>query len=299
MRICTWHTTRFVLTAVLLNSFAAAAAEHAMQPPVPTGARLGIAVRDVPQRELNSLGLEFGVRVLAVYPNSAADRAGIREGDVITELGERPVYSVARLRWLVRGVVSPTTTLRYHRDGGTATTTVNLEPAPPAVTTPWPWNRGRWPASTYLGVQLQEMTEQLREAFGAPGGDGVLVVEVVEGGPAANAGLNVGDVIVRIDRKRVRGVGDVYRALNYFEAGDEVEVHVVRNKTAKTIVVTLAAAPGAGTDSGRYGESYPPFITVPVPHPRYWLEPLEELRERWQHLRPDRDGPPPGGAEIL
>ncbi len=94
----------------------------------------------------------------------------------------------------------------------------------------------------FLGVQIQPMTPQLRGAFGAAEDAGVLVAAVVKDGPAEKAGVAVGDILVRMDRKAIRQMPDFYRVLRYFDPGDSVEVEVVREKANKVLTVQLGKA---------------------------------------------------------
>ena len=66
------------------------------------GPMLGVMVAGLANATLDELGLGYGVRVAKVLPGSAAEAAGIKAGDLILEVGGKPVYSAERLRWLVR-----------------------------------------------------------------------------------------------------------------------------------------------------------------------------------------------------
>lgn len=85
----------------------------------------------------------------------------------------------------------------------------------------------------YLGVQLREPAGQ----------DGVPVAEVVDGGPAADAGLRGGDRILRVAGNQVDTVSDVRTAIGERSPGDEVELGIERNGDTQTITVTLGTRP--------------------------------------------------------
>jgi hypothetical protein len=95
----------------------------------------------------------------------------------------------------------------------------------------------------YMGVKLQGLNEQLGEYFGVEDGEGVLISEVIEDSPAAEAGLQAGDVIVKIDDEEITEAEDIHEYLGEKEEGDEVQVSVRRNKRNKNIKVTLGEAP--------------------------------------------------------
>ncbi len=81
----------------------------------------------------------------------------------------------------------------------------------------------------YLGVELLPMTGQLRAHFGAPADRGVLVARVEEGSPAARAGLQAGDVIVRLDDQAVETPWDLTLAVRGHEKGDTARLFVQRD----------------------------------------------------------------------
>jgi S1-C subfamily serine protease len=123
--------------------------------------------------------------------------------------------------------------------------------------------QGRYP-HPWLGVQILEITPQRASALREAGADvsvdeGVLVVEVVPGSPAAAAGIRGGDREVQIGNARVLVGGDVITAINgqpvatsqeltvYLESetqvGDTVEVTLMRGRQEMTVSVTLAERP--------------------------------------------------------
>ena len=135
-------------------------------------ARLGVAITAVPLTELDTLGLEYGVRVTKVLSGSPADQAGVRSGDVITAIADRPAYSPERLRHLVEASgASAKVELRR----GDSTLTMSAE-----MTTP-----DSAAGNAVLGLRVQPMTGDLQEAFGAEDGRGVLVSQVYGGTPAS------------------------------------------------------------------------------------------------------------------
>ncbi len=94
--------------------------------------------------------------------------------------------------------------------------------------------------SVFLGVKVESLTDQLRKYFEVSDGLGVLVAEVVEDSPAEKAGLKAGDVITKVEDREVKNHKDLVRGLNYFDPNDEVEIYFVRNKSKKSVDVTLA-----------------------------------------------------------
>jgi serine protease Do len=91
-----------------------------------------------------------------------------------------------------------------------------------------------------LGVQLNEMTPELAEYFGAKDG-GVLVARVTPDSPAAKAGLKAGDVITSIDGDRVRDTEDVIDELR--DKDGEITLGIVRDKKESSVKTTIEERP--------------------------------------------------------
>jgi serine protease Do len=90
-----------------------------------------------------------------------------------------------------------------------------------------------------LGVNVDELTDQLAQYFGVS--DGVLVTSVTDGSAASRAGLKAGDIITSIDGQPVRSHGDLVRALGEPGSRDEVAIGIVRDKKASTVQAKLDA----------------------------------------------------------
>src|SRR6266487_3880902 len=97
-----------------------------------------------------------------------------------------------------------------------------------------PINPGKSSASGYLGVSGTDPT--LGQA-------GALVNEVVNGGPAAKAGLQVGDLVVSINGKAVQGMDDLAAQVRILEPGQRVQLGIVRVGKQQTITATLTNRP--------------------------------------------------------
>jgi hypothetical protein len=88
----------------------------------------------------------------------------------------------------------------------------------------------------YLGIQMEDLTGQLADYFG---GEGVLVKEVIEDSPAADAGLKAGDVVIKINDEDITTGQDIVTVMGDHDQGDQVKVKVRRKGKGKTIKVTL------------------------------------------------------------
>jgi S1-C subfamily serine protease len=95
----------------------------------------------------------------------------------------------------------------------------------------------------YLGIQPGQVTPELAERFGLDSPTGAVVLGVLPGTPAEEAGLEASDIITAIGGEPVETVEDVFAALRGHEPGDQVEVAYLRDGESRTATVTLAERP--------------------------------------------------------
>jgi serine protease Do len=98
-------------------------------------------------------------------------------------------------------------------------------------------------ARGWLGVSIQELTPELATQFGLKEANGALVSDIVEGSPAAQAGLKTGDVIVGYDGKEITSPGLLRNLVAQTPAGKEVSLRVMRDKKLVTVPVRIAEQP--------------------------------------------------------
>jgi len=91
----------------------------------------------------------------------------------------------------------------------------------------------------FLGVQLTDLTPELRTHFGVATDEGVMVAKVVDDSAAFRAGLAAGDIITRIDGKTVRSSGDLTHAIRSREEGETVSLEIWRDGSLEAISATL------------------------------------------------------------
>ena len=98
-------------------------------------------------------------------------------------------------------------------------------------------------ATAYLGVSTRTVTPDVAFQLNLPTDSGALVLATLRGGPAADAGVRVGDVIVEVDGKRVRTADDLGTILDDLEPGASVDVKLVGRSGERTVSVTLGTRP--------------------------------------------------------
>jgi serine protease Do len=206
--------------------------------------QLGVRIQDVTRERLAELGLDrpAGAFVDSVENGSAAARAGIRPGDVITGFNGRTIGRAADLPPLV-GVMPPGSraTVGLIRDRKPLDVVVTLSaldaaslqangPAAPAPAAP--------AAGNPLGVVVAPLDAAARAERGLPAGEGVLVSRVV-GLAARRAGLAPGDAILQVGRTSVGSVAAFDAAVAAFKPGDEVRLLVRNARSTGFVTFTL------------------------------------------------------------
>lgn len=91
----------------------------------------------------------------------------------------------------------------------------------------------------YLGVRIQSVTPDMEEVYGAR--EGALVVQVEPDTPAAKAGLQEGDIIVRVDDKVIHSDGDLVETISLSQPGTRVTITVIRDKKEIKLPVTIGS----------------------------------------------------------
>ena len=81
----------------------------------------------------------------------------------------------------------------------------------------------------FLGVHLTELTDDLRDHFGVPRGQGVMISKVVDDSPAFRAGLAAGDIVTAVAGNAVKSGGSLSRAIRKLEDGDVADLEVWRD----------------------------------------------------------------------
>lgn len=117
-------------------------------------------------------------------------------------------------------------------------TGVPAPPAPPKGTRPLrePWS---WEKRKYIGVYLDKITKELSEHFGLKEGKGLLVSSFSEDSPAEKAGLKVGDVIFKVDGKRIDTVNELSELIQDKKKGDKIKIEFLREKKTMSVEVEV------------------------------------------------------------
>lgn len=209
--------------------------------------QLGIVVQKVSSDIASSLGLKEarGVIISQVQPGSAAERAGLKQGDIITALNGAVVDTPNSFRNQVAGT-APDTDVRLTilRDNREQTVNAKLGEFQPQAGDGESSNTRDGAARNNagrLGIGIEPLTAESKSQLGlAATTEGVLIGEVEPVGPAAQAGLQRGDVIEQVNQQPVRSVADVTSALA--RSGNRPALLLI-NRRGTTLFVTVTPRP--------------------------------------------------------
>jgi serine protease Do len=179
---------------------------------------IGVSYQELTPELASSFGVQRtrGALVNEVIANGPAAKAGVRPGDIITDIQGREVREGRDLlRAVLQYPVGEKLAVTVLRDGGPHKLTVVTAARPDQRETragqPKRQNQAK-PASS-RGLELAELTPDIARRIGYQGQSGVVVANVLPGSSADRAGLLRGDVIEEINRKPVSGLRQVEEAL--------------------------------------------------------------------------------------
>lgn len=197
-----------------------------------TRAWLGVYIQDVIPGMERQLGVREGALITEVVANSPAAKAGIKSGDVIVAVdGEKIKDSNDLQMAIMYRRPGERISVTLVRDKRTMTLDVVLEERPAeGVVTP---SQGM----AKFGLTVQDLTAELRSRYGITQDAGVVVVAVEAGSRAYWGGVQVGDLIVEVNRQSVSSTTDWNRIVSQLAEDDEVLLTVIRSGRTRFILL--------------------------------------------------------------
>jgi serine protease Do len=196
---------------------------------------LGLTVAEQPAPD----GRSRVAVVQDVFPAGPAGRAGLRPGDRITHVNGRPFDSyLALLRKI--SLLSPGTLVRLTAQrGGAGPRELVARVGEPPAQRPSPIAETpslEVPRQDVLGVSVADLDAEAAQRLRARG-PGAWVQSLEPGGPAARAGLRVGDVVVEVDGRRVTSAEDFRAAVGQFTDGKKLTLRLERRGQPRSVVL--------------------------------------------------------------
>ncbi len=187
---------------------------------------LGVAMQDLTPSLADAFGLDGkkGAVVSHVIPDSAAQAGGIQEGDVIVRLNDTPIEDSADLRNAV-GLLraGARATVQFYRDGQLDTITTRIKESGHFTVS----ERGL--LSRLAGARFRVAVPNARHD------GGVEVAEVEAGSAAARTGLAAGDILLTVNRQRVRQPEEIERAVRASDSA--LVIKLLRGGSTRLLVV--------------------------------------------------------------
>ena len=203
-----------------------------------TRAWLGVGIQDLTEE----LGAYYGIKdrkgvlVTEVYENSPADKGGIKVEDVIVSVDGTSVDSGRALSGMIANLpVGKRTRITVLRNGERKDISVEVAKRTDEETVAKaPMNE-----SDNLGIKAADMSPEIANHFGyGEGIQGVVVLEVKEGSKAEKAGVRQGDIVVAVNRVKVKTVGDYSEEVKRVDEGKEVQL-LLRRGSAGFIALSI------------------------------------------------------------
>jgi len=202
-------------------------------------AYMGVGIGDVTPQNARffHMASTTGAVITQVEAGSPAANAGVKVGDVITELNGHAVQDAGQLQVAITQL-RPGADVRLGllRDGKNQTLPVTLgsfdRTRAERASATEEHGKGRW------GLGLGDLTPDVRQQLEAPAQlQGALVAQVEPGSPADNAGVARGAVILQVNRNNVRSAGDVQKALSAVPKGEDAMLLIWQNGGSNYVVM--------------------------------------------------------------
>jgi membrane-associated protease RseP (regulator of RpoE activity) len=226
---------------------------------------IGINMEDLTEKTIEKLGYpkKTGVLVTNIVDDSAAEKFGLMKEDIIYSFGGKKILSSEQLAELVsEKKPGDKVDIVYYREGKKKEIEIELgERTYDVLSMDWTkyedavkqyaqaaalagknavlWGRDLHMTKGKLGLVLKDLNEDLASYFDVKPGEGVLVIEVMEGSPSEEAGIKAGDVVVMISGAKVSDVDEFLDEVYQCTGENDVEIELVRKGERKKIALDV------------------------------------------------------------
>ncbi len=189
---------------------------------------LGVGIQDISEEVAEYYGIKEkkGVLVTEVFPGDPADLAGIKPKDIIISVNGKTVDSARQLTGMIADThVGDTIQIKINRNGKTRTIDVKIakrEETKIAGRSTQEKEQGP------LGIQVSEITPETARRFNLKDAKGVIVTGVDPESKAAEAGLQIHDIIREINHKNITSVSDLNKTIDDIPEGETINLFIRR-----------------------------------------------------------------------
>jgi serine protease Do len=201
---------------------------------------IGVGIQDVDENLAKSFNLKKaeGILVSEVQQGSPAEKAGLKQGDVILRLDNKTLNNVNDLRNQI-SLLPPKTTiiLQIIRDGKSkdVEVTVGEQPADFGRTAK---ETGGTSGLKQFGLAFQNLTPDLAEQFGYKRDQGVIIKEVEPGSTAAMAGLRPGLLVEEVNKQRIHNLKELEKVIQQSNSPKRILMRVRNGDFSQYVVLT-------------------------------------------------------------
>jgi serine protease Do len=197
---------------------------------------LGVSIQEVTPGLAKSFDLKEkqGALVAQVVSGGPAEKAGIEQGDVILGFDGKEITESKDLPRIVASTpIGKTVTVKLLRNGKVVDRQVKVGEMEEKV------DISKLPSShKTLGIVVQNLTPEIARELGVKMDAGIVVTQVEPGSPAADAGIQTGDVIQQVNRKPVKNVEDFIQKVERATDKDNVLLLIQRGQNRLFAAVT-------------------------------------------------------------
>jgi serine protease Do len=196
---------------------------------------LGVSIQEVTPALAKSFDLKEkkGALVAQVVSGSPAEKAGIEQGDVIVEFDGKEVTDSKDLPRIVASTpIGKAVTIKLLRNGKALDRQVKVGEMEEKVEV------AKAPSHKSLGITVQNLTPEIAKGLGLKKDTGVVVTRVEPGSPAADAGIQTGDLVQEVNRKPVKNVEDFVQKVEKAKGQDNILLLIQRGQNNMFAAVT-------------------------------------------------------------
>jgi serine protease Do len=196
---------------------------------------LGVSVQDITEDIAKNMKLKdrTGTLINDVFKGDPADKAGLKSGDVITEINGKKIKDTHELLIIIAAFrVGETVTIKILRDGQEKSVSITVAERK---------DQGEIAAtrngSEAFGMTVQEITPEIAKHLGLSVKKGVIVVDVQEGSTADEVGIQPQDIVLQVNKVKVENIKDYTREIG--KAGEKGGILLLIKRGKATFFVPL------------------------------------------------------------